>query len=129
MASRVRCAVGKSMMFKRVELFLATNLAVLALVSIVMGFLGVNANQFGGVLVMAALFGFGGSIVSLLLSKWIAKRATGAPVIGTPRNESEQWLLATVQRQAKAAGIGIPEVAIYDAPEINAVATGAKRNK
>jgi heat shock protein HtpX len=128
MASRVRRAVGKSMMFKRVALFLATNLAVLALVSIVMAVLGVNANQFGGLLVMAALFGFGGSIVSLLLSKWIAKRATGAHVIGTPRNESEQWLLATVQRQAKAAGIGIPEVAIYDAPEINAFATGANRN-
>ena len=86
------------MMFKRVALFLATNLAVLALVSIVMAVLGVNANQFGGLLVMAALFGFGGSIVSLLLSKWIAKRATGAHVIGTPRNESEQWLLATVQQ-------------------------------
>jgi len=116
-------------MFKRVALFLATNLAVLALVSIVMAFLGVNANQFGGLLVMAALFGFGGSLVSLLMSKWIAKRATGAHVIDTPRNESEQWLLATVQRQAKAAGIGIPEVAIYDAPEINAFATGANRNK
>jgi len=116
-------------MFKRVALFLATNLAVLALVSIVMGFLGVNANQFGGLLVMAALFGFGGSFVSLLMSKWIAKRTTGAHVIDTPRNESEQWLLATVQRQAKAAGIGIPEVAIYDAPEINAFATGANRNK
>ena len=116
-------------MFKRVALFLATNLAVLALVSIVMAFLGVNANQFGGLLVMAALFGFGGSLVSLLMSKWIAKRTTGAHVIDTPRNESEQWLLATVQRQAKTAGIGIPEVAIYDAPEINAFATGANRNK
>ena len=116
-------------MFKRVALFLATNLAVLALVSIVMAFLGVNANQFGGLLVMAALFGFGGSLVSLLMSKWIAKRATGAHVIDSPRNESEQWLLATVQRQAKAAGIGIPEIAIYDAPEINAFATGANRNK
>ena len=117
------------MMFKRVALFLVTNLAVLALVSIVMAFLGVNANQFGGLLVMAALFGFGGSLVSLLMSKWIAKRTTGAHVIDTPRNESEQWLLATVQRQAKTAGIGIPEVAIYDAPEINAFATGANRNK
>ena len=77
---------------------------------------------------MAALFGFGGSIISLLLSKWIAKRTTGAHVIDKPRNEAEQWLLATVQRQAKAAGIGMPEVAIYDAPEINAFATGANRN-
>jgi heat shock protein HtpX len=115
-------------MLKRMALFLATNLAVLALASVVMSVLGVNANQYGGLLVMAALIGFGGSVVSLLLSKWIAKRATGAHVIGTPRNESEQWLLATVQRQAKAAGIGIPEVAIYDAPEINAFATGANRN-
>ena len=115
-------------MFKRVFLFLATNMAVLALVSIVMSVLGVNPNQFGGLLVMAALFGFGGSIISLLLSKWMAKRSTGAHVIETPRNEAERWLLATVQRQAQAAGIGMPEVAIYDAPEINAFATGANRN-
>ncbi|QNN47036.1 protease HtpX [Thermomonas brevis] len=115
-------------MFKRVSLFLATNLAVLALVSIVMSILGVNPQQFNGLLVMAALFGFGGSIVSLLMSKWIAKRTTGARVIEQPRNEAEQWLLATVRRQAEAAGIGMPEVAIYDAPEINAFATGANRN-
>ena len=115
-------------MFKRIGLFLATNLAVLALVSVVMSLLGVNANQFGGLLVMAALFGFGGSIISLLLSKWVAKRTTGAHVIDKPRNEAEQWLLATVQRQAKAAGIGMPEVAIYDSPEINAFATGSNRN-
>ena len=115
-------------MFNRVFLFLATNLAVLALVSIVMSVFGVNPNQFGGLLVMAALFGFGGSIISLLLSKWMAKRSTGAHVIEQPRNEAEQWLLSTVRRQAEAAGIGMPEVAIYDAPEINAFATGANRN-
>ena len=115
-------------MFNRVFLFLATNLAVLALVSIVMSVFGVNPNQFGGLLVMAALFGFGGSIISLLLSKWMAKRSTGAHVIQQPRNEAEQWLLSTVRRQAEAAGIGMPEVAIYDAPEINAFATGANRN-
>jgi heat shock protein HtpX len=115
-------------MLKRVALFLVTNLAVLALVSVVMSVLGVNADQFGGLLVMAALFGFGGSLVSLLLSKWVAKRATGAQVIQTPRNEAEQWLLTTVRRQAMVAGIGVPEVAIYDAPEINAFATGANRN-
>ena len=115
-------------MFKRLFLFLATNLAVLALVSIVMSLLGVNPRSFGGLLVMAALFGFGGSIVSLLMSKWIAKRTTGAHVIEQPRNEVEQWLHATVRRQAEAAGIGMPEVAIYDAPEINAFATGANRN-
>ena len=115
-------------MFKRVFLFLATNLAVLALVSIVMSILGVNPQQFGGLLVMAALFGFGGSIISLLMSKWVAKRTTGAQVITQPRNEAEQWLFSTVQRQAQMAGIGMPEVAIYDAPEINAFATGANRN-
>ena len=116
-------------MFKRFGLFLLTNLAVLALVSIVMSILGVNPQQFGGLLIFAALFGFGGAFFSLLISKWMAKRATGAHVIETPRNEAEQWLLSTVQRQAKAAGIGMPEVAIYDAPEINAFATGANRNK
>ena len=83
-------------MFKRVFLFLATNMAVLALVSIVMSVLGVNPNQFGGLLVMAALFGFGGSIISLLLSKWMAKRSTGAHVIETPRNEAERWLLSLI---------------------------------
>ena len=116
-------------MFKRVGLFLLTNLAVLALVSVVMSILGVNPQQFGGLLIFAALFGFGGAFFSLFISKWMAKRATGAHVIETPRNEAEQWLLSTVQRQAQAAGIGMPEVAIYDAPEINAFATGANRNK
>ena len=115
-------------MFKRIALFLATNLAVLALVSIVMAVFGINPATNAGLLVMAALFGFGGSFISLLMSKWIAKRTTGAHVIAQPRNEAEQWLFATVQRQAQTAGIGMPEVAIYDAPEINAFATGANRN-
>ncbi|HEX7804328.1 MAG TPA: protease HtpX [Pseudoxanthomonas sp.] len=115
-------------MFNRIALFLATNLAVMLLAGVVMSLLGVNPNQMSGLLVMAAIFGFGGSLISLLLSKTMAKRATGAQVITQPRNESEQWLLATVQRQAQAAGIGMPEVAVYDAPEINAFATGANRN-
>ncbi len=115
-------------MFNRIALFLATNLAVMLLAGLVMSLLGVNSSQMGGLLVMAAIFGFGGSIISLLLSKTMAKRATGAQVITQPRNEGEQWLLATVQRQAQAAGIGVPEVAVYDAPEINAFATGANRN-
>src|SRR3546814_3789515 len=85
----------------------ATNLAVLALLIVVMSLLGVNPDQFGGLLLMAALFGFGGAFVSLLMSKWIAKRSTGAQVIGNPRNEAEQWLLDTVRRQAQAAGIGM----------------------
>jgi len=115
-------------MFKRIALFLATNLAVLALVSIVMAVFGINPSTNAGLLVIAAVFGFGGSLISLLMSKWIAKRTTGAHVITQPRNESEQWLFATVRQQAQAAGIGMPEVAIYDAPEINAFATGANRN-
>ena len=116
-------------MFKRIFLFLATNLAVLALVSIVMAIFGINPSTNAGLLVMAALFGFGGSFISLLMSKWIALRTTGAQVIEQPRNEMERWLVTTVQRQAQAAGIGMPEVAVYDAPEINAFATGANRNK
>ena len=116
-------------MFNRIALFLATNLAVLALAGIVMSVLGVHPGQMSGLLVMAAIFGFGGSFISLLLSKTMAKRATGAQVIEQPRNDAERWLLTTVQRQAQAAGIGVPEVAVYDAPEINAFATGANRNK
>ncbi|KAB7772802.1 protease HtpX [Xanthomonas sp. LMG 12459] len=115
-------------MFNRIVLFLITNLAVLVLAGIVMSVFGVNTNQMGGLLVMAAIFGFGGSLVSLLLSKFMAKRATGAQVITEPRNHTERWLLQTVQRQAQAAGIGMPEVAVYDGPEINAFATGANRN-
>lgn len=115
-------------MFKRVFLFLATNFAVLILLSIVMSVLGVNPQQFSGLLIMATVFGFGGSLFSLMISKWMAKRSTGAHVIEQPRNESEQWLVNTVRRQAEAAGIKMPEVAIYDAPEINAFATGPSRN-
>ncbi|MBF6023524.1 protease HtpX [Lysobacter niastensis] len=118
-------------MFKRIALFLATNLAVLALLSIVMALLqraGINLGNNGSLLVMATVFGFGGSLISLMTSKWIAKRSTGAHVIEQPRNESEQWLVNTVRRQAEAAGIKMPEVAIYDGPEINAFATGPSRN-
>ncbi|MGN0858870.1 MAG: protease HtpX [Stenotrophomonas sp.] len=115
-------------MFTRIALFLATNLAVLALAGIVMSILGVDSSSMTGLLVMAACFGFGGSIISLLLSKWMAKRSTGAVVITEPRNATERWLLDTVARQARAAGIGMPEVAVYEGPEINAFATGANRN-
>jgi len=115
-------------MFTRIGLFLLTNLAVLVLAGIVMSVLRVNPAQMSGLLVMAAIFGFGGSIISLLLSKFMAKRGTGAVVITEPRNATERWLLDTVARQAKAAGIGMPEVAVYDGPEINAFATGANRN-
>ena len=115
-------------MFTRITLFLLTNLAVLVLAGIVMSLLGVNPANMTGLLVMAAIFGFGGSFVSLLMSKWLAKRSTGAMVIEQPRNEGEQGPPETVRRQPQPAGIGMPEVAIYDGPEINAFATGANRN-
>lgn len=115
-------------MFKRITLFLITNMAVLALLSIVMAIFGINMASGLGLLVFAAIFGFGGAFISLLMSKWSAKRFSGALVITEPRNETERWLVDTVRRQADAAGIGMPEVAIFDAPEINAFATGANRN-
>lgn len=119
-------------MFKRVALFLATNLAVLALISIVMNFVlpafGIRLGNMGGLVVFAALFGFGGSLFSLMISKWTAKKFTGAQVIENPSTEGERWLVETVRRQAEAAGIKTPEVAIYDGPEINAFATGPSRN-
>lgn len=117
---------------KRIVLFLATNLAVILVLSIVLNivfsFLGVDRSGIGGLLVFAAVFGFGGSFISLAMSKWMAKRSTGAVVIEQPRNATEQWLMSTVARQAKAAGIGMPEVAVYDSPEMNAFATGMNRN-
>ncbi|MDP2713377.1 protease HtpX [Rheinheimera sp.] len=117
---------------KRIFLFLATNLAVILVLSIVLNivfsFLGVDRSSIGGLLVFAAVFGFGGSFISLAMSKWMAKRSTGAVVIEQPRNATEQWLMTTVARQAKAAGIGMPEVAVYDSPEMNAFATGMNRN-
>jgi len=120
---------------KRIFLLVATNFAVLAVLSISMQLLGIDralSQETGlnlqGLLVMAAVFGFGGSFISLLISKWMAKRATGAHVIEVPSNTTERWLVDTVKRQAEKAGIGMPEVAVYDAPEINAFATGWNRN-
>ena len=121
---------------KRVFLFLATNIAVLVVLSIVLsliGFEGILDEQgidldLPSLLVFAAIFGFGGSFISLAISKWSAKRMTGARVITQPANQTETWLVETVRRQAREAGIGMPEVAIFDAPEPNAFATGARRN-
>ncbi len=119
---------------KRVLLFVLTNLAVMIMLGVVVNLLGVNrfVSQSGinvpSLLVFAAVFGMGGSFISLALSKWIAKRSTGAQVIEQPRTPTEQWLVQTVHDQARQAGIGLPEVAIYDAPEPNAFATGANRN-
>jgi heat shock protein HtpX len=119
---------------KRIVLFVATNLAVVLLLGFVARLLGVDRFLYQSglnltsLLIFAAIFGMGGSLISLLTSKWIAKRSVGAQVIEQPRNQTERWLVETVQRQARAAGIGMPEVAIYDSPEPNAFATGASRN-
>jgi heat shock protein HtpX len=120
---------------KRIFLLIVTNFAVLAVLSVSMQLLGIDrmlAQDAGlnlqGLLLMAAIFGFGGSFISLLISKWMAKRATGAQVVEVPSNTTERWLVDTVKRQADKAGIGMPEVAIYDAPEINAFATGWNKN-
>jgi heat shock protein HtpX len=117
---------------KRIVLFLVTNLAVMIVLSIVLSILsrvlGIDPRGSSGLLLLAAVFGFGGSIISLLTSKWMAKSAYGVQVIEMPRSEQEAWLVATVKRQAEQAGIGMPEVGIYDSPELNAFATGAKRD-
>jgi heat shock protein HtpX len=120
---------------KRILLLIVTNFAVLLVLSISMRLLGIDrmlAQDTGlnlqGLLVFAALFGFGGAFISLLISKWMAKMATGAQVIEVPSNMTERWLVDTVKRQAAHAGIGMPEVAVYDSPEINAFATGWNRN-
>jgi len=113
---------------KRVFYFVATNLAILLLLGIVLSIFGLDGRSTGGALVIAAIFGMGGSFISLAMSKWIAKRSTGARVLDDPVTETERWLVDTVRRQAQQAGIGMPEVAVYDSPEINAFATGMKRD-
>ena len=112
----------------RIVLFLATNLAILVLLGIVMTVLGIDSRSTSGLLVMAALFGMGGSFISLAMSKWIAKKSTGAHVITQPANPTEQWLYDTVARMAKEAEIGMPEVAIFQSPDMNAFATGMKKD-
>jgi len=119
---------------KRIFLFIVTNLAVLALLTVVVFILeqvfGVRLARggLGGMLLFAAIFGFGGALISLALSKWTAKRMMGVRVITAPQTDAERWLLATVQRLAGQAQIGMPEVGIFDAEEMNAFATGARRN-
>ncbi|HXI48921.1 MAG TPA: protease HtpX [Steroidobacteraceae bacterium] len=119
---------------KRIFLFIVTNLAVLALLSVVLfiveNVFGVHLMQggTGSLLVFAAIFGFGGSLISLALSKWTAKRMMGVRVIENPQSELERWLVGTVKRLAEQARIGMPEVGIFDAEEMNAFATGARRN-
>ncbi len=120
---------------KRIFLFLLTNLAVVFVINITLRILGVDRwlTQTGGInfnalLVMSLVIGFSGSLISLAMSKWSAKRMVGAQVIENPIDPTERWLVDTVRRQAHSAGIGMPEVAIYDAPDVNAFATGWNRN-
>jgi heat shock protein HtpX len=117
---------------KRVFLFLATNFAILIVLgvalSILMPALGIDSQSNAGLLLFCAVFGMGGSFVSLAMSKWIAKRSVGAVVIEQPANQQEAWLIDIVKFQASQAGIGMPEVAVWDSPEINAFATGMNRN-
>ena len=115
---------------KRIALFLATNFAVIIVISIVLSVLGINSRSggMGQMLVYAAVVGFTGSIISLLLSKTIAKHSVGAQVITSPSSEVEAWLLQTVQNQAHQWNLKTPEVTIYNSPEPNAFATGATRN-
>ena len=120
----------------RILLFLATNAAVLVLISIVFQVLGIEGIlaengvdlNLQALLVMSAVIGFGGSFISLALSKFMAKRAMGVQVIGEPRNNTERWLIDTVRRQAQAAGIAMPEVGMFHSPQPNAFATGMRRD-
>ena len=121
---------------KRVFLFIATNIAVLVVLSVVLSLLGVNTIldergvglDMGNLLVFSAVFGMGGSFISLAISKWMAKRMTGAQVIEQPRNDAEAWLVQTVSHQAQAKGIRMPQVAIFPSDSPNAFATGARKN-
>ncbi len=121
---------------KRILLFLATNIAVLVILSISMRLLGIEGIldkqgvdlNMNSLLIYAAIIGMSGSFISLAISKWTAKRMMGARVIEQPANATEKWLVDTVRRQAEKAGIGMPEVAIFDSPDVNAFATGMRRN-
>nr|WP_296747971.1 protease HtpX [Thioalkalivibrio sp.] len=121
---------------KRIMLFLGTNLAIIVVLSITLRILGVErildeegvGLNLNALLIFAAVFGFGGSFISLAISKWMAKKTMKVHVIEKPRNATEQWLFDTVRRQAREAGIGMPEVGIYDSPDPNAFATGMSRN-
>ncbi len=118
----------------RIILLVLTNLAVMAVLFLTMNILGglfgfnMSSGSMGGFMMMALVMGFGGSFVSLLMSKWMAKRSMGVNVIETPNTAQERWLVETVRRQAEKAGIGMPEVGIFYSPDPNAFATGANRN-
>lgn len=121
----------------RIALFLATNLAIIAVASVTLSLLGVDHYMqsngvdldLGNLLIFCAVFGMSGSLISLLLSKWMAKKTAGVHIIEQPRNSEEQWLLSTVQELAQKAGIGMPEVGVFPSQSSNAFATGWNRNK
>ena len=112
----------------RILLFLATNMAVMLVLGIILSVTGIAGNSTSGVLIMALLFGFAGSLISLFLSKTMALRSVDGEVITQPRNQTEHWLMNTVARQAQLAEIPMPEVAIYHSPDVNAFATGATKS-
>ncbi|WP_414148636.1 protease HtpX [Erwinia sp. BNK-24-b] len=112
----------------RIALFLLTNLGVMLVFGLILSLTGIRSSSVQGLMIMAGLFGFGGAFVSLLMSKWMALRSVGGEVIEQPRNETERWLMQTIAGQARQAGIAMPQVAIYHAPDINAFATGAHRD-
>lgn len=119
---------------KRIVLFLATNLAIVLVLSFTLRILGLepvmaqNGLNIGSLLVTAAVIGFGGSFISLAISKWMAKTSMGVHVIEQPANSTERWLVETIGRYAQQSGIQMPEVGIYDSPDVNAFATGMSRN-
>ncbi len=119
---------------KRILLFVATNMAILAVISVVMrifgfdGYLTANGLDYKALAVFSLLWGSVGSFISLAMSKWMAKRAMGVQVIETPSNSTEQWLMDTVRQQAESARIGMPEVGVFDSASPNAFATGMSRN-
>lgn len=116
----------------RIGLFILTNLAILFVLSIAMKVIsvvfGINIEGESGLLLFAAVFGMGGAFISLATSKMTAKRAMGVRIIDEPQNAQEKWLVDTVRRQAEQAGIGMPEVGIFESPQMNAFATGMKKN-
>lgn len=120
---------------KRISLFVLTNLAILLLLSLTMRLLGIDrmvTGQLGinlpWLFIFAGVIGMGGAFISLAISKWMAKKSMGVQIIAEPQNETEQWLMQTVTRQAQEAGIGMPEVGVFESPQPNAFATGMSRN-
>ena len=122
---------------RRIALFLLTNIAIMVVLSITLRILGVESLlaengsdlNINALVIFSAVFGFGGSFISLAISKWMAKRMTGAKVIEKPANNMERWLIETVEKQAGIVGIRMPEVAIFPSSQMNAFATGASKNK